>query len=418
MMRRLRSALRRVWPLFAGGLFACVVIVADPPLEARAGVTNGVCIPSTLSYTPTWYPQCTAAGEMKVTGTFTPSGTQNVNVTQFGGNNVVTGTGASGVGIPRVTVSNDSTVIATQPTGSLLHTFLDSDTVSSGNLLALQTLNATILTSVVSKGVVAWQVVGLTGQSATLTFEASTDGGTTWNAVNAATGTTDPATSTITTDGRYIINAGGATNVRLRVSTAGATTNATISYVASPTSTMDGITLPLPPGGNTIGAVTQNGTWNVGGLGTAGTPSGGVVSIQGVASGTVVPVNLGQIGGSSIALGQTTMSASLPVAIASDQAAISVKQPAAATATRTSVAATTTTTTCLASNAGRRGAVIQNNSTATLFLIFGSAGGVSDYTYSIPAQSNWEDPVWNYTGIIGCVWTAATGNAYVTEVSP
>ncbi len=33
-----------------------------------------------------------------------------VNVTQFGGNNVVTGTGTSGVGIPRVTVSSDSSL--------------------------------------------------------------------------------------------------------------------------------------------------------------------------------------------------------------------------------------------------------------------------------------------------------------------
>ena len=32
------------------------------------------------------------------------------NVSQFGGNNVVTGTGVSGLGIPRVTVSNDSTI--------------------------------------------------------------------------------------------------------------------------------------------------------------------------------------------------------------------------------------------------------------------------------------------------------------------
>lgn len=37
-------------------------------------------------------------------------GTGSVNVAQFGGNNVVTGTGTSGIGIPRVTVSNDSTV--------------------------------------------------------------------------------------------------------------------------------------------------------------------------------------------------------------------------------------------------------------------------------------------------------------------
>lgn len=36
------------------------------------------------------------------------------NVSQFGGNNVVTGTGVSGIGIPRVTVSNDSNILATQ----------------------------------------------------------------------------------------------------------------------------------------------------------------------------------------------------------------------------------------------------------------------------------------------------------------
>lgn len=43
-----------------------------------------------------------------------PPANASTNVTQFGGNNVVTGTGASGLGIPRVTVSNDSNVLATQ----------------------------------------------------------------------------------------------------------------------------------------------------------------------------------------------------------------------------------------------------------------------------------------------------------------
>ena len=42
---------------------------------------------------------------------------------------------------------------------------------------------------------------------------------------------------------------------------------------------------------NTAFAATQSGTWNVGGLGVAGTPSGGVVSVQGVASGTALPVS-------------------------------------------------------------------------------------------------------------------------------
>lgn len=39
---------------------------------------------------------------------------QSVNVSQFGGSNTVTGTGVSGAGIPRVTVANDSNVLATQ----------------------------------------------------------------------------------------------------------------------------------------------------------------------------------------------------------------------------------------------------------------------------------------------------------------
>lgn len=52
-----------------------------------------------------------------VTGTVTANqGTSPwvSNISQFGGSNVVTGTGASGAGIPRVTVSNDSNVLATQ----------------------------------------------------------------------------------------------------------------------------------------------------------------------------------------------------------------------------------------------------------------------------------------------------------------
>lgn len=39
---------------------------------------------------------------------------QSVNVSQFGGSNAVTGTGTSGAGIPRVTISNDSSLAANQ----------------------------------------------------------------------------------------------------------------------------------------------------------------------------------------------------------------------------------------------------------------------------------------------------------------
>ena len=81
--------------------------------------------------------------------------------------------------------------------------------------------------------------------------------------------------------------------------------------------------------------VNAGGSLQIAGQGTAGTPAGGVVSVQGVSGGTAQPVsqsagpwtiNLTEISGSAIALGQTTMSASLPVAIASDQSAIPVSQ--------------------------------------------------------------------------------------------
>lgn len=51
-----------------------------------------------------------------VSGTVTTSPPSNAstNVAQFGGNAVVTGTGASGTGIPRVTLSNDSSLAANQ----------------------------------------------------------------------------------------------------------------------------------------------------------------------------------------------------------------------------------------------------------------------------------------------------------------
>ena len=54
-----------------------------------------------------------AGGVVSIQGV--TSGTPVIgNITQFGGVNISTGTGASGTGIPRVTVSNDSNILATQ----------------------------------------------------------------------------------------------------------------------------------------------------------------------------------------------------------------------------------------------------------------------------------------------------------------
>lgn len=58
-----------------------------------------------------------SAASVTVSGTVTANqggAPWSNNVTQFGGVNVSTGTGASGTGIPRVTVANDSNILATQ----------------------------------------------------------------------------------------------------------------------------------------------------------------------------------------------------------------------------------------------------------------------------------------------------------------
>ena len=68
------------------------------------------------------------------------------NISQFGGSNVVTGTGTSGAGIPRVTVANDSTVIlgaGAATIGSIANTgFNVTGTLPAGtNLIGKATIN-------------------------------------------------------------------------------------------------------------------------------------------------------------------------------------------------------------------------------------------------------------------------------------
>lgn len=79
-----------------------------------------------------------------------------VNVSQFGGNNVVTGTGASGSGIPRVTVSNDSTVGIVA--GSALIGKVGLDQTTPGTTNAIQATSATAITWQAEGSIVAGSI--------------------------------------------------------------------------------------------------------------------------------------------------------------------------------------------------------------------------------------------------------------------
>lgn len=106
------------------------------------------------------------------------------------------------------------------------------------------------------------------------------------------------------------------------------------------------------------------------------------------------------------ATGQATAAQSMPVVEAT-----------AATATVTSVADTASSTTILALNANRRAASIYNDSTATLYLKYGSTATTSDFTVKL-FPDDYHEVFGHYTGKIDGIWSAdASGSARVTELT-
>ena len=93
----------------------------------------------------------------------------------------------------------------------------------------------------------------------------------------------------------------------------------------------------------------------------------------------------------------------------------------------TNVAAAVGDTVLLAANKNRKIATVFNDSSAILYLKFGSGASTTSFTVRLAAYSYYEVPVGMsamingtarpYNGQINGYWAAATGNARVTEVS-
>ena len=87
------------------------------------------------------------------------------------------------------------------------------------------------------------------------------------------------------------------------------------------------------------------------------------------------------------------------------------------TPTLSNVASSATSVTILASNASRRGAVIQNDSTAILYLKYGATASTTSFVYKLAAGDTLViDLNQLYTGIIDGIWASANGFARVTEL--
>lgn len=88
---------------------------------------------------------------------------------------------------------------------------------------------------------------------------------------------------------------------------------------------------------------------------------------------------------------------------------------AADNATVSRVASSATVVTLAARNGGRRTLSIFNESTAILYLKYGSAASLTDYTVQVSAGAFYETPQPGYRGIVTGIWASANGFAQVTE---
>jgi len=96
---------------------------------------------------------------------------------------------------------------------------------------------------------------------------------------------------------------------------------------------------------------------------------------------------------------------------------LSVQWTASNTGTFHTVASSATNVTILAANSNRIGATIFNESTQVLFLgLSATAASATAYTVQMASNTYYEVP-FGYKGIIQGLWASANGNARVTEMT-
>lgn len=88
----------------------------------------------------------------------------------------------------------------------------------------------------------------------------------------------------------------------------------------------------------------------------------------------------------------------------------------AGTATLANIASSASSTTLFASNPNRKGAIIYNESTQTLFVKFGATASATSYSVFMASNTQYVFTAPVYTGVVDGIWASANGNARVTEI--
>lgn len=84
-------------------------------------------------------------------------------------------------------------------------------------------------------------------------------------------------------------------------------------------------------------------------------------------------------------------------------------------ATLTNVAGSATSVALFAANAAAKGRAIANESSAVLYVKFGSTASATSYTVRMEPGDHYEFPAPLYCGVVHGIWASATGAARVTE---
>jgi hypothetical protein len=85
-------------------------------------------------------------------------------------------------------------------------------------------------------------------------------------------------------------------------------------------------------------------------------------------------------------------------------------------ATLTNVSGSATSVSVFSSSSTAKQRIVWNDSTATLYLKFGTTASVTSATVAIPPNGYYEFPQPLYRGAVDGIWSSATGTARITEM--
>lgn len=126
-----------------------------------------------------------------------------------------------------------------------------------------------------------------------------------------------------------------------------------------------------------------------------------------VGGGVIAPMILLTDASGNALLGQKTKALSLPVTLANN--------PVAA-ATHSNVTGANADTQLLAANASRVGFTVFNDSTANMFLKYGTAASATSNLVKVSPGGFYEDP-WQWQGVVNAFWDAVNGAARIMELT-